>query len=393
MGIHPLHAAQVIIPDMPPTVCAQPWLQHPWQAADRIGREDLAVAIAQAEADLERYLRARLAPSWEVDEWRPTIRPYKPELLNSNSKDIRGYEQVVEANWKHFVSGGVQLKTLIEAASAIVYTDLDGDGYFETATSTSPVSFTNPCEVYAYYPNEGGDDAFEIRPVDVSIVAGVATITFRRELAVLNELYEAFDADAVDGTDNANFLTTVDIYRKENDPSQQATFLWEPFSMCGTCDGGGCGQCAYQVQTGCLRARGDPRNSMVAFQPGEWDAATETFTPFGWQLPRQPDLARLWYYAGLRDMRMACPERGMPAEWERVVAYYAAALLDRPLCECNNVHAWIEHWRRDLAVSGEEGLSVSRADLDNPFGTKYGAVHAWRRVIGSRDSVGEAILA
>ena len=46
MGINPMHFNGVFHPDSPPTVCQQPWLQHPWQAADRLGREDIANAIA-----------------------------------------------------------------------------------------------------------------------------------------------------------------------------------------------------------------------------------------------------------------------------------------------------------------------------------------------------------
>jgi hypothetical protein len=393
VGIHPLHFAQVTLPETPPSVCGQPWIQHSWQQADRVGREDLAQAIAEAESDIETHLRARLLPTWEVDEWRPTIRPYKPEFVNLNSRDVRGYEQALEANWKHFISGGVQLKTLLEAASAVTYTDLDGDTYFETATTTTPVTFTDVCEIHVYYPGKAGADAWEIRPINVVIAAGVATITFRRELAVLEALYEDFEPEAVDGTDNANFLTTVDIYRKENDPQQQATFLWEPVTTCGCGVVEGCSQCSYATQAGCLRARGNPHNSMLSYQPGDWDADTETFTAVGWAIGRQPDIVRLWYYAGLRDERLACPRRQMPNEWERAVAYFAAAKLERPLCECNNIHAWIEKWRRDLAVKGEEGLSVSKDDLDCPFGTLEGAVYAWRRIKASRELVGQAVLA
>ena len=73
---------------------------------------------------------------------------------------------------------------------------------------------------------------------------------------------------------------------------------------------------------------------------------------------------------------------------ELAVAYYAAALLDRPICECNNIKTWVDHWQRDLAIAGaEEGLSVSADDLDCPFGTRRGAVFAWRRV--KKEALGE----
>ena len=99
MGIHPLHGEQVFIPDMPPTVCAQPWLQHAWQDADRIGRDDLAIAIREAEDDIERELKTYLMPSWEIDEWRPTIRPFRPELHSVSINDVRGFNQNQELRY------------------------------------------------------------------------------------------------------------------------------------------------------------------------------------------------------------------------------------------------------------------------------------------------------
>src|SRR3990167_2065614 len=123
IGIHPLHFEQVILPDMPPTVCAQPWLQHPWQGVDRIGRDDLAQAIRLAEDDIERELKTRLLPSWEVDEWHHTERTLRPELTNLSVTDIRGKGQLTTTRWGNFISGGIQAKTLVLAGGGIVYSD------------------------------------------------------------------------------------------------------------------------------------------------------------------------------------------------------------------------------------------------------------------------------
>ena len=393
MGIHPLHGEQVIMPNLPPTVCSQPWLTHPWQDTDRVGREDLALAIKQAEDDIERELKATLMPTWIVDEWRPTMRTFRPELGNLSGRDIRDFGQIVFSRQKQFISGGIQAKTFV-ATPAIVWSDADGDGYKETGTVTAAVTFLDACELCVYYPGKAGVDEWEIRPINASINAGIglATITFRRELTVQEDLLESFDPQSVDGLVDGNFLATVDIYRKYNDPQQQVQFLWEPFgSSCATCSGDGCPTCAYNTQYGCLMIREDPRLGIVVYHPATWNNTTLQFDAVGWAISRQPDLVRLWYYAGLRQKNLACPNRSMPLEWERAVAYYAAALLDRPVCECNNLHAWIENWRRDTAIPGEEGLQgESRWEqgssiLSNPFGTKRGAVFAWHRILRSRE--------
>ena len=378
IGINPLHFSQVQIE--PPTVCAQPWMQYEWQDVDRVGREAIARAILDAESAMERYLGYRLLPSWEVNEWRPTVRHRDPALFNVNA-GIREQPQVVFPRWRHVIAGGVERKDLVEAASAIVYSDADADLYFETATTTSPVTFTDPCQVAVYYPGKAGEAAWEIRPVAVSIAGGVATITFRREQAVLEALMEGLMPQALDGLDNANFLTTVDVYRRWNDPQQQATLLWGPFA--GGCCTDGCEGCAYSAQTACLVPMGDPYGvGGLGYQPATWDATANAFTPESPLEARAPDLVRVYYYSGYENRSLACPRRDMDDALAQAVAYFSASLLDRPICECNNVRSWIEHWRADLAAEPPEGTAYKLAakHLGSPFGTKRGALYAWEYV-------------
>jgi len=415
MGMDPTHFNGVYVPSAEPTVCEQPWLQFAWQAANRVGREEVAEAIASAEANLERYLRYRLLPSWEEDEWHETIRPLRKDLFNLTSTGIRGFAQPVQANWGYLLSGGTRQKDLIgQGDNAIDFTDVDGDvEYEEVATVTGGVTVpagTDPCEIHVYFPASnamvaaGGEDQWEIKPINVTVVGTLATITFRREQCVLPELQLRIVPDAVDshqrGVDgglagDVNFLTAVDVYRVYNAPQPQVNLLWEGLGIGCACNGSGCNMCEYSTQTGCLTARGDLRQSIVAYRPATWNAATASFDSDLLTVERQPDSVRLWYRAGWRDMSRDCPTVQMDPELERIVAYMAAARLDRPVCECNNVHAWIERWKRDLAVTGEDAESfavkMSPADLDNPFGTKRGEIFAWRRVNREGTKIGRAV--
>lgn len=328
-----------------------------------------------------------------MDEWRPTVRPWRPELHNLSITDIRGFNPVAKARWGYFITGGLRAKELIQAGVTIAYTDADGDGYDETATITVSVSISNACEIALYYPVAGiipsaGHDAWQIRPISVSITGGTATITAKREQFVLSQLQSDIIPPAddshlrgVDGGVDANFLSTVDVYRLYNDPQQQVQFLWEP-KGCVTCAGTGCTNCSYSVQLGCLMIRGDPRNSNIVYRPATWNTTDLDFDAAEWSVFREPDLIRLWYYAGWRDKNLTCPTVEMDSSYERAVAYYAAALLDRPICECNNVRAWVEQWRTDLAAqpSGGGRFQNGRNVLDNPFGTTRGAVFAWNRL-------------
>jgi hypothetical protein len=61
------------------------------------------------------------------------------------------------------------------------------------------------------------------------------------------------------------------------------------------------------------------------------------------------------------------------------------ARLERPLCDCGNqVTALAQRDQTDLAFQPASGgaFNVSFALLDNPFGTRYGEVMAWKYVSG-----------
>jgi len=410
LGLNPLHYNGIYIPDQPITVCAQPWMQYAHQAVDRLGREDIALAIAQAEADIEEVLGFRVAPAWEVDEWQATIRPYRPELINISVTDVRGYGQNVQADWGYFISGGVRAKTVIAPDVAITYTDVDGDLYLETATITVPTIVTDPDEIAVYFPasNAGtpiglADDAWQVRPIKVSFAGGVATIKMSRHQLVRPEAYEhltPMPSDSqqrgVDGLVAANFLEKVDVVRVYNDPSQQVTFLWEQSGgggcSCGSGLGAACPTRAYAVQAGCLLLRDKPKNSIVVYQPGMWNVDTLSFDSAAWAVCRQPDLVRFWYYAGYRGNNTS--RLLIDGMLERMVAYYAASLLDRSVCECDNIQAWIERLRTDMAtdISGVARHKLKDSELSNPFGTRLGALEAWRKATSLARGEPAAIL-
>ena len=408
IGIHPMHFNGVFDPNRPTAPCEQPWMQWPWQAADRVGREEVAQAIADAEADIERYLGYRLLPVWETDEWHRGERPNRPELFNLSSTDLRGFAQSVAADWGYLFSGGIRRKTLLgQGDNPVDYSDADGDTYDEVATVTGGIAVpvgTDTCSIHVYFPvtnalvATGGEDQWEIKPINVSVTGALATITFRREQCVLPERYDDLVPPAddshqrgVNGGDDANFLETVDVYVVDNDPSQQVTFLWEELGLGCACSGSGCAACEYGTQAGCLTLRSEPRLSVVAYRPADWNADTLEFDATALAVGREPDMVRLFYYAGWRDERLACPSIVMDPAWEQTVAHYAAAKLDRPICECNNVGAWVKHWQHDMAMAGEnEFVKFLDKQLNNPFGTQRGAIAAWQKV--KDQAIGEGVM-
>lgn len=395
MGVNPLTFAGVTIPAIGSRTCDSIWYQHAWQYSDAASREDVARCIAEAETAIENIVGYRLLPSWEEDEWHETVRAFRPELFKT-SMNQRGFADSVKTDWGQFLTGGIRSSDLITRAAPINWSDNDGDGYKETGTVTIATSVLNGCELRAYYPGKDGDPAWEIRPVNVILGGGAADVSFRRELCVLESISELLanrDVPGADGMDDADFLDEVDIYRVYNDPQRQVQMLWEPNMLsCGGCGNGGCPVCAYATQYGCLHARGRRDVGLAVYSPAVWSPTDFTFTNTSLVQSRQPDAVRLWYYAGLRGN--GCEDILMDNRWARAVSYYATALLDRTSCTCNA--ARFNHWQVDLAFSsGSDELDsykVSRDDLDNPFGTRRGMVHAWRTIQPQDVSVQSAVL-
>lgn len=385
IGFHPLHIEGVTYThenETPPS-CEVAILQHAWQAHDTTSRDDVANAIATSEQLIEQQLGYHLIPSWDADEWHKPTSQRRPEAWYTPAYDLAGRGPVAKVEWKDFISGGIEAKTLIApAATTITWAAKNARGIYVGSVTAIVPTGTQDCEVELYYPGHDGDAGYQIRPVQVSIVGTTATITFRRELVVSEDILESLSTEPADYDDAADFLSTVDVYRHWNDPSSQVTFMWEPGSWCGVCDGTtGCQQCSYMTKTGCLYLRSTPRQGMVSWTPGVWNAETSVFDLDGCGLV-SPDLIRLNYYSGHRATT-GCP-RTMDRRWADIVAKMACAFLERPMCDCT-ADTW-EYWREDLAVlsGGEQNKTYSFTLRDaagnNPFGTRRGHLYAWAQI-------------
>lgn len=388
LGIHPLHFNQVYLDTLAPArVCGTPLIQYAWQEADRTGRDEIAQAVAQAEDMIAREIGFKLLPTWELDDHTRFIQAANTSLVNAYGINARGIWQAIQTHWGYVYQGGIEAKSLICANSAIVFSDIDGDGYTETATITCNTTVTDPEEIAIYYPGSNGDDAWEIRPINVVIAGGVATITCRRELLVMSDLMEAFQPTGVDGLVDANFLDEVDVYRHYTDSSQQVQFLWEPGPGVCNCGLSTCAICSQTTQYGCTFVR-DHRLGFLGVTPGTWNGSGFDYVSYTGN--RQPDSCRIWYRAGWRDPKQNTPMITMDPNFARAVTYLAVSLLDRPLCNCDHIKAISTHWQSDFSIiNRDHSYRVDKAVLQNPLGTTRGAQYAWRLV--QKYKIGESV--
>ena len=394
LGICPFSFNQLVSTSrlVPAGDCGEVFFQYAYQNTVFTAREDIATAIRAAELNIAAELGYFLIPDWVENERIQTVRPSRPELYSYSVTNVRGQAKSVETKWKHLISGGVRNHELIESRATVNIIDIDGDGYDETCyvdvtpETVSGVPITDDNEIRVYYPGEYGDYRFEVRPIEI-ITPGLNTrrIYFKRWQIVQYydqlRLDAAEAANAIDGDAAGTYFTTVDVYRVYNDPSTQVSFLWENDPYC-SCGGSGCPGCSFTTQSGCLFVR-DERLGIVGYRPATWDSDEEEFTGGNWDVARDPDQLRLYYYSGWvpKDPRITRAYVDLDPYWEKAVTYYSITLLDRATCDCANTERFIEYWNQDLARQGSDvAFQVSDADLDNPFGTKRGAVYAWRQI-------------
>lgn len=376
LGISPLSFNQLSSTLTPNTVCGDIFFQYSWQHSDRIGRDDIAQAIYDAEQAISREAGFNLMPDWTVDERLPYPTPSNPAAYGMGYNP-RWQLKSVEASKGLMLYGGVKTKTLIEAGATVVRTDLDVDQYAETCTVTVATSVTDKSEIHVYYPAKDGDDGWEIRPIKVRFSGGNAIITFKAWQIVAANQMDAINAQPLDAADADTYETTVDVYRVYNDPSTQVQFLWENDpSNCGTCTA-----CQLGSQAGCFHIR-DKRLGFIVPAPGTYSSADGEFTSAEWSACREPDQVRLWYRSGYVDQNLERPYAELSEYWKTAIAYFAASKFERAVCGCSNVNQFIEKWRRDAAFSSQEegGFTVTAEIASNRLGTSMGALYAWRKI-------------
>lgn len=384
LGINPYHFNQLTTERHPYDVdCDDLWFQTAYQDVGKASRDDFAIALRQAEDLTVKYLGYYPVATWIDSEESPVEKPYNVQFRNWRGINSRGQAKSLTTKFGHVIEPGRRAKTLIDDNATITYSDADGDGYNELATVTVTTSVTDAQEIKAYFPSQSGADMWEIRPINVSIASGTATITFGRWLVPVANLWVKDPATsdptyrAIDGDDTANFLTVVDIYRVYTDTSTQATFYHE--NMCLNCNGDGCTACGFATNTGCLRVR-DSRLGLVSYTAATWDADNSRFT-YSESCYPDPDKIIFHYRAGTINRSMKYPYVDIDPTWERAIVYYALTKLDRADGLCNNT---MNIWNRmsvDLAhIDQATSFSLSAKVLNNPLGTTQAATDLWRMV-------------
>ena len=369
------------------------WPQYSWQAQDRVSREDLARAIANAEYDIASVLGYWPAPKWIEQDVRKFPQYYRRDLFRVGGGNIRGSRVGVNAAWGKIISPGQRATSLVADSVAVVYSDEDGDGWDETATISFATTLTEACELKVYFEDKAGAQEWEIRPAkSKSISGGTATLVFdswlfvNPDLMALPTTTDDFTAINIDTT--GNYVTNVDVYREYTDTTgTSAVFYWEPTPertnvLCPNCGGAGCQACTLTTQDGCIHIR-DAEAGIVVPTPATYDSDDAAWGSDVFTVCRDPDYVKVWYYAGLLDNRwlrgVECDP--LPLSMAEAITWMATARLERPFCAGTVATALFNKLQTDLATTqGDTSFFVPESDMSNPFGTRRGEILAWRRI-------------
>lgn len=410
ISFHPTHfwgvagtATEALAVD---TGCESIVRQYAWQNSDAVGRWEIAEAIEVAESRLREYLGYSVAPryTYETLPW-PQYLDLSLSLWGASGADDRRLSVQLPEGYVQAV--GVEQLTAIQVAAAVVYSDSDGDGIDDlfTVTAAAPAGLTDIKEVALYFAAadrfNGADvtdaigDPWRIQPVTVTLSGGNVIVKGAKWLLVKPQKYEGFSnvgPNGLEATTAANFATSLDLYWRTTGTNgtttdtSQAVIIWETppgDECCGAVSTAYSGSPYDPAAVANAIARvgiRDARHGLVLPAESTYDSTTGVWSSLDWTICRPPDRVLIRYLAGY-----PLDANGqMDQKWRTIVARLAAAELARPICGCTDANRALAHWQFDLARTGgsndEAYGAVSTEDLDNPFGTRRGAVYAWRQV-------------
>ena len=381
--------------------CSTLTYEYDWQGSDAAGRASIRTAIADAEWKLLDYLGYRVMPEYVDYDLVDWPRFYQADAVRWGDYDATGRRVAVQASEGYIQALGVESLSLIGTATVgggtLVYSALFNPSLQDTFTITLPTTVADATQIAVYFSaadrfdDTAVGERWRIEPIDVSFSGGNVIIVGRKWLVGRPILYENPVAAALNPTNAANFVTSLDVYQRTTDGTGnsittcQATLVYET-TDCGACWGSGC---CCSSSTG----SSDPGTTgEVIARAGIRDAVNGLITPAAaiyntssglWSSQWccagycDPDRVKLRYLAGypLEGRQMARRFRD-PAAW------LAAAELKRRVCACRETNERLHDLQQDLTLEStqSERYAVPQGQLDNPFGTRRGHIAAWKAV-------------
>lgn len=349
--------------------------QFNWQNHDMLSRNAIANAIYKAERSFERELTWPIRPTYIANEkcfnvelWLENQFLVTPSAQESSFAGSNDNRSLMPLRWGQIIAGGIETSITLSTNLAVTYSQPNSLGINETWTATIATTATDPNEIRVFFrsnerlPNAPNIGSWEIRPLDITISGGTATIVGKRWQGVLPSLAEQMNPEAyggIDYSDDANFITAIEVRRIRLDTTlPHVTFYWKD----GT------------TQTGFIEVWG---NYHVIAYPGTYNATTGVWDKAALSFSSNDDLRYLTvsYQAGvpLADGRV-------DQEIAQLVCQFATGLMSASMGNVIPTEEIFNYWREDMARNAQI-LPYNADEFRNPLGSWRGAMEAWRYIV------------
>lgn len=367
--------------------------EYSYQYAQNTSRATIRDAIYRAEQKLADHLGFDVAPRFR-EEGKPYPR-LADHLTRARPTASDGRTVALQLSYGKIHTIGVEQLDLIEADVPLTRVNTIKPSDHFSLTVAVPADI-NPNEIAVYFSaterNGPVSERWRIEPITVAVSGGVATITGGLWLIGRPELYEVFTLpqNGIDPSNLNNFAATLDVYRRWCNPNGTtletagAVLAWEtrpypawcyasPTSVPYSRD-----PAAVGLAVGRAGIR-DAENALVTPADAVYDA---TSTPPQWYFQpfynwREPDHVKIRTLAGV-----PLEGRRMSREWRDAVCILAITELAGPICSCKELDQMYAYWQTDMAqTSGNVTFqAISRENLNNPLGTRRGAIAVWQKI-------------
>jgi len=373
--------------------CNNVWFNEEWQF-NNISRSEVAKAIANAEDMLAKRLGFYPAPKFIYQEKHQYPIPRTPYAWGGGAWSWGwGFPYAlpkvpsVQLNFTKVLGGGILARTFI--ADTINLTLIDSTtGIAAVApaindmfTCSVATTITDTSEIGAYFRaadrspiNNAITETWRVRPIDVSITGGVATITGHSSLLVKPQLETIVNPVALDVTIATNFVSQLSVYRVYRDDistDSQGIAFWE--NLTDNCADDP--PCTLSEASLCIGDRNGSRGQVfVGF--------TEADCCLNW---RNPDQVLINYLSGERLVN-----NRINPDYARQIAYLAASLLPSESCGCQRSDRLINYWREDVTnpPNDQAPRMLTEHELRSPFGFTRGSLYVWNRIPENENFIG-----
>jgi hypothetical protein len=396
LGYDPFHFWQLSNSGINPvrSNCNTLMREYAWQQVQQLGRADIRQAIATAEQRLTEHLHYAPYPRY-FEEVIPLHRSMWHIDCYGGGWGCGSKCVNVRLGVGKIQAFGIRAFETVASNLTLTVSDQDGDTLYDTFTvSIDDADSLEDYDNTYLYPTSanlpladrnpavnGYECKYLVKPfdysVDESIPPPILTLYGRAWQIVKPTLYQGVGGNnsaAKDPNQTATYSSALNVLRHYTNgdgvTTDTAAVIFEYDNPC-TCGYGCCaGDLPYQrLGQGVMK---DAGTGEVTLYLATFDPETEAWSPSSLCECRFPDRVRVRYYAGDDN----------PCKWDEVIARLAIAELTRRPCGCDNVADEFTRWYTDRAITDpNKSFAFKEDDLSNPFGTREGALYAWRRVV------------